>query len=57
MDFCIEEWKTGHYVASDLSITDMLKRYTRQKKGLTLLADTTYNRLVDLKEDIWTFGM
>jgi hypothetical protein len=57
MDFCIEEWDTGCHVPKDLSVTDMQRRYTRHKKGLTALANVAFSQLVTLKENIYKFGM
>jgi hypothetical protein len=57
MDFCIEEWDTGCHVAKDLSVTDMQRRYTRHKKGLTALANVAFSQLIALKENIYNFGM
>jgi hypothetical protein len=57
MDFCIDEWATGVHVPKDLSIADMQKRYTRQKKSITTLGTAAFGRLVTLKKNIYNFGV
>ncbi|KAG8730558.1 hypothetical protein FRC12_020197 [Ceratobasidium sp. 428] len=56
LQFCIEEYETGHYQARDLSAANMLNKYVAHLRGLKAARLAAKSRMSRLAQDWFTFG-
>ncbi|KAG9077446.1 hypothetical protein FRC06_008906, partial [Ceratobasidium sp. 370] len=56
IQFCIEEWETGHFKARDLSMTDLLHKYVAHLRGLKETRIGAKGRMQRLQEHWFNFG-
>ncbi|KAG9104667.1 hypothetical protein FRC07_009756, partial [Ceratobasidium sp. 392] len=56
IQFCLEEWETGHFVPRDWSMTDMLNKYVAHLRGLKEARAAAKGRMKRLQQHWFDFG-